>query len=62
MNAENMALVQGWADTRDALRRWSIRPAQSVRPWALASLAIALLLLSMTWVIAEASPPDLTRV
>jgi hypothetical protein len=62
MNAENMALVQGWADTRDALRRWSTRPAHSLRPWALGSLAIALLLLTMTWVIATASTPDLTPV
>jgi hypothetical protein len=62
MNAENMALVQGWSDTRDALRRWSARPAHSLRPWALGSLAIALLLLTMTWVIAKASTPDLTTV
>ena len=62
MNTENMALVQGWADTRDALRRWSARPSHSLRPWALGSLAIALLLLTLTWVIAKASTPDLTRV
>ena len=62
MNTENMALVQGWADTRDALRRWSARPGQSLRPWALGSLGIALLLLTLTWVIAKASTPDLTRV
>ena len=35
---------------------------QSLRPWALGSLAIALLLLTMTWVIAKASTPDLTPV
>jgi hypothetical protein len=62
MNAENLALVQGWADTRDALRRWSARPVHSLRPWALGSLAIALTLLTMTWVIAELSTPDLTGV
>jgi hypothetical protein len=62
MNTENMALVQGWADTRDALRRWGARPGHSLRPWALGSLAIALLLLTLTWVIANASNPDLTRV
>jgi hypothetical protein len=62
MHTENMALVQGWADTRDALRRWSARPGHSLRPWALGSLAIALLLLTLTWVIATASNPDLTRV
>jgi hypothetical protein len=60
MSAENMALVQGWADTRDALRRWSARPAQPLRPWALGSLAIALLLLFVTWVVAKLSTPDLT--
>jgi hypothetical protein len=60
MNAGNMALVQGWADTRDALRRWSARPAYSLRPWALGSLAIALLLLFVTWVVAKLSTPDLT--
>jgi hypothetical protein len=60
MNAENMALVQGWADTRDALRRWYARPAQPLRPWALGSLAIALLLLFVTWVVAKLSTPDLT--
>jgi hypothetical protein len=62
MNTENLAVVQGWADTRDALRRWGARPAHSLRPWALGSLAIALLLLTMTWVIAKASTPDLTPV
>jgi hypothetical protein len=62
MNAENMALVQGWSDTRDALRRWGDRPVHSLRPWALGSLAIALLLLTMTWVIAKVSTPDLTPV
>ena len=46
MNTENMALVQGWADTRGALRRWPPRPGRPLRPWALGSLAIALLLLS----------------
>jgi hypothetical protein len=62
MNTENMAVVQGWADTRDALRRWGARPVHSLRPWALGSLAIALLLLTMTWVIAKLSTPDLSSV
>jgi hypothetical protein len=62
MNAENMALVRGWADTRDALRRWSASPVHSLRPWALGSLAIALLLLTVTWLIAKISTPDLTPV
>jgi hypothetical protein len=62
MNAENMALVQGWSDTRDALRRWSAAPAHSLRPWAYGSLAIAFTLLTMTWLIAKVSTPDLTAV
>jgi hypothetical protein len=62
MKTENMALVQGWADTRDALRRWSTAPVDSLRPWALGSLAIALTLLTMTWAIAKASTSDLTPV
>jgi hypothetical protein len=62
MSAENMALVQGWADTRATLRRWSARPADSLRPWALGSLAIALTLLVLTWAIAKISTPDLTPV
>jgi hypothetical protein len=62
MNAENMAVVQGWADTREALRRWSARPAHSLRPWAIGSLGIALALLTLTWLIARSSTPDLTPV
>ena len=37
MNTENMALVQGWADTRSALRRWSGHPLRPLLPWALGS-------------------------
>jgi hypothetical protein len=62
MNTENMALVQGWADTRAALRRWSDRPARPLLPWSLGSLAIAVLLLAVTWVIATLSTADLTPV
>ena len=62
MSAENMALVQGWADTRDALRRWAARPAQPLLPWSAGSLAIAVALLVVTWVIATVSTPDLTPI
>jgi len=58
MNTENMALVQGWADTRSALRRWSARPARPLLPWALGSLAISFLLLAVTWLIATVTTPD----
>jgi hypothetical protein len=62
MNTENMAVVQGWADTRAALRHWSVRPARPLLPWSLGSLAVAVLLLLVTWVIATLSTPDLTPV
>jgi len=58
MRTENMALVQGWADTRSTLRRWSVRPGRALLPWSIGSLAIALLLLFVTWVIAVSSTPD----
>jgi hypothetical protein len=62
VNAENMALVQGWSDTRAALRRWAAAPAIPLRPWSLGSLAIAVTLLVTTWVIAKFTVPDLTPV
>ena len=62
MNYENMAVVQGWADTRSALRRWSVRPGRALLPWSLGSLAIAALLIVATWVIATHSTPDVTAV
>jgi hypothetical protein len=62
VNAENMALVQGWSDTRSALRRWKAEPVKPLRPWSYGSLAIALGLLLATWAIAKLSAPDLTPV
>jgi hypothetical protein len=58
MRSEELALVQGWDDTRAALSRWSARPASVLRPWALGSLAVAILLLAATWGVAELSRPD----
>ena len=58
MTAEQLAVVQGWADTRAALRRWCGAPAVVLRPWALVSLAVALVLLAATWVVAVSSTPD----
>jgi hypothetical protein len=58
MKTENMALVQGWADTRSALRDWNERPGHALIPWSIGSLAITALLLAVTWVIAIRSTPD----
>ena len=62
MNTENMALVQGWADTRSALQRWSWQPRKPLLPWAGGSLAIAGTLLIATWVVATISTPDPSSV
>jgi hypothetical protein len=58
MHAEHLAVVRGWADTRAALGRWNARPATVLLPWALGSLAVAVLLLVATWAVAELSPAD----
>jgi hypothetical protein len=58
MKSKELALVQGWADTRATLGRWNARPSAVLRPWALGSLAVAVLLLVATWVVAELSLPD----
>jgi hypothetical protein len=62
MNTENMALVQGWADTRAALQRWSWQPRKPLLPWSAGSLAIAVTLLAATWLIATISTPDPSSV
>ncbi len=58
MRTEQLAVVQGWADTRRSLRRWNASPAVVLRPWAIASLAVAVLLLAATWAVATLSTPD----
>ena len=58
MSTEQLAVVQGWADTRETLKRWNARPSIALRPWALASLGVAVLLLCATWVVAVLSTPD----
>src|SRR5918997_2653371 len=58
MNAERLAVVQGWAHTRITLDRWRRRPLAVVGPWALLSVAVAVALLTAIWVVAELSTPD----
>jgi hypothetical protein len=58
MKTEELALVQGWADTQQALARWRRRPGAVLRPWVLGALAVAGALLAAIWAIAELSPPD----
>ena len=58
MRTEQLALVRGWADTRSVLRAWQERPGPTLAPWAAGSLAVAVLLLLATWVVAVLSVPD----
>jgi hypothetical protein len=58
MNTEQLAFVQGWDDTRAALRRWRLRPATVAGPWLAGALAVAALLLAATFLVALASKPD----
>ena len=60
MKAEELALVQGWDDTRAALRRWNAQPWTVLRAWALGSLAVTGLLLASTWLVAVLAAPDST--
>jgi len=58
MKMERLALVNGWADTCTSLRDWRRRPLATVGPWAAGSLAVAVLLLLATWVVAMLSIPE----
>jgi hypothetical protein len=58
MKAEELALVQGWTDTRRALARWRRAPARVLMPWTLGSLAVAFALLFAVWVVASVTDPD----
>jgi hypothetical protein len=62
MKTENMALVQGWADTRSTLQRWKLRPGHALLPWSIGSLSITVVLLTVTWIIGNHTSPDPTGV
>jgi hypothetical protein len=58
MKAEELALVQGWDDTRATLRRWNAEPWSVLGRWALGALGVAVVLLVATWFVAVMSTPD----
>jgi hypothetical protein len=60
MKAEELALVQGWDDTRSALARWNRNPWSVLWAWTRGSLAVAALLLGTVWLVASLSTPDPT--
>jgi hypothetical protein len=61
MKAEELALVQGWDDTRRALSRWQRTPLTVLWPWTRGALAVAALLLVAVWLVATLSTPDPSR-
>jgi hypothetical protein len=62
VRSEELALVQGWAQTRRTLRAWNRRPSRVLLPWTVCSLAVAALLLAATWLVAVHSSPDPSRL
>jgi stage II sporulation SpoM-like protein len=62
MSVDDLVLVQGMHDTRMALARWNRDPWVALAPWLGLSVAIALALLGVVWVIGFVSPADATRL
>jgi hypothetical protein len=62
VSSKELALVQGWAETRRTLQAWNRRPARVVARWTVWSLAVAVLLLAATWLVAAHTSPDPTRL
>jgi hypothetical protein len=60
MKTEELAVVQGWDDTRRTLARWNRAPLRVLWPWVRGSLAVTGLLLTAIWVVATLAPPDPT--
>jgi hypothetical protein len=58
MKTEDLALVEGRADTRSTLVRWKGAPWRTLRPWALHSFGVTVLLLSAVWVVGTLATPD----
>ena len=60
MNGHDLAVVQGWEDTRATLRAWNAAPFAVLGRWLRLSLLITLALLASVLVIASVSTPDVT--
>jgi hypothetical protein len=58
MKAEELAVVQGWDDTRRTLARWQRAPFAVLWPWVRGSLIVAGVLLAAIWLVATLSSPD----
>jgi len=58
VKAEELAVVQGWVDTRRTLVRWRGAPVPVLVPWVLGALAVAGVLLATVLLIATITEPD----
>jgi hypothetical protein len=58
MKAEELAVVQGWDDTRRTLARWKCDRMRVLWPWVRGALAVAAALLAAIWLVATLSTPD----
>ena len=62
MNGHDLAVVQGWADTRATLRAWNRAPFAVLSRWLVLSIGVSIALLFAVWLVAIASTPDSTRL
>jgi Stage II sporulation protein M len=60
MSVNDLVLVQGIGDTKQALARWNDAPARVLGPWLLLSVAITGALLLAIYLVASLSVPDST--
>jgi hypothetical protein len=58
VSVNELVLVQGWRETREALERWNRAPGRVLGPWLLRSLLIAWALLIGVYLVAKLSTPD----
>ena len=61
MKVDDLALVGGWPHTVATLRRWNASPWRLLGAWALGSLAVTLLLLGGTWLVASVAGARIPR-
>ena len=62
LSGHDLAVVQGWADTRDTLRAWNAAPFAILGRWVTLSLAITLALLATVFVVGSLITPPPTAM
>jgi hypothetical protein len=60
VDPNQLALVRGWAVTRETLERWNLEPWRVLRAWLFWAVAIAFGLLGAVLFVARLSTPDPT--